>query len=76
MHHLSPIAEQKSGDHFGETALVFNIDRICGVRTEEKRLYLTVHNADFENFLKFRPHGRELSSKEWYLSYRPWEFHS
>ena len=24
MHHLSPIVEQKSGDHFGETALVFN----------------------------------------------------
>jgi CRP-like cAMP-binding protein len=32
------IAELKSGDYFGETALVFNIDRTCGVRTIEVSL--------------------------------------
>ncbi|KAL7525496.1 hypothetical protein ACHAXR_001031, partial [Thalassiosira sp. AJA248-18] len=49
------IAELKSGDYFGETALVFNIDRTCGVKTVEKCLFLTVHRADFENFLKICP---------------------
>lgn len=46
------IAELTSGDYFGETALVFDIDRTCGVRTTEKCLFLTVHKTDFENFLK------------------------
>lgn len=49
------IAELKSGDYFGETALVFNIDRTCGVRTIEKCLFLTVHKTDFENFIKICP---------------------
>jgi adenylate kinase len=52
---LVPIAELKSGDYFGETALVFNIDRTCGVRTAEKCLFLTVHRTDFDNFLKICP---------------------
>jgi adenylate kinase len=52
---LVPIAELKSGDYFGETGLVFNIDRTCGVRTAEKCLFLTVHKTDFENFLKICP---------------------
>lgn len=49
------IAELTSGDYFGETALVFNIARTCGVRTAEKCLFLTVHKTDFENFLKICP---------------------
>mmetsp|Transcript_14217 Transcript_14217/g.30373 ORF Transcript_14217/g.30373 Transcript_14217/m.30373 type:complete len:620 (+) Transcript_14217:167-2026(+) len=53
-HHVT-IAELKSGDYFGETALVFNIDRTCGVRTAGKCLFLTVHRTDFENFLKICP---------------------
>jgi adenylate kinase len=52
---LVPIAELKSGDYFGETALVFNIGRTCGVRTAEKCLFLTVHRTDFDNFLKICP---------------------
>ena len=46
------IAELKSGDYFGETGLVFQIDRTCSVRAAEKCLFLTVHKNDFENFLK------------------------
>jgi CRP-like cAMP-binding protein len=49
------IAELTGGDYFGETALVFNIARTCGVRTTEKCLFLTVHKTDFENFLKICP---------------------
>lgn len=56
------IAELKRGDYFGETALVFNIDRTCSVRTVEKSLFLTVHKTDFENFLKIYP--LEASLKE------------
>ncbi|KAL7554416.1 hypothetical protein ACHAWF_017853 [Thalassiosira exigua] len=56
------IAELKSGDYFGETALVFNIDRTCGVRTTEKCLFLTVHKTDFENFLKICPIEDSLKS--------------
>ena len=49
------IAELKSGDYFGETALVFNIDRTCSVKTVQKSLFVTVHKTDFENFLKICP---------------------
>ncbi len=49
------ISELTVGDYFGETALVFNIARTCGVRTTEKCLFLTVHKTDFENFLKICP---------------------
>ncbi|KAL3821971.1 hypothetical protein ACHAXA_004459 [Cyclostephanos tholiformis] len=59
---LVPIAELKSGDYFGETALVFNIDRTCGVRTTEKCLFLTVHRTDFENFLKICPIEESLKN--------------
>ena len=38
-----------------ETALVFNIDRTCGVRTVDKCLFLTVHKIDFENYQKICP---------------------
>ena len=56
------IAELKSGDYFGETALVFNIDRTCGVRTSDKCLFLTVHRTDFENYLKICPIEDSLKS--------------
>lgn len=58
---LVPIDELKSGDYFGETALVFNVDRTCGVRTLEKCLFLTVHKTDFENFLKICPVEESLT---------------
>lgn len=54
------IAELKSGDYFGETGLIFNIDRTCKVRTYEKALFLTVHKVDFKNFLKICPMERSL----------------
>ena len=56
------IAELKSGEYFGETALVFNIDRTCCVRTGEKSLFLTVHRTDFENFLKICPIEESLTA--------------
>ncbi|KAL3789922.1 hypothetical protein HJC23_010607 [Cyclotella cryptica] len=54
------IAELKSGDYFGETGLIFNIDRTCKVRTSEKALFLTVHKMDFRNFLKICPMEKSL----------------
>lgn len=49
------IAELTSGDYFGETALVLNMDRTCKVRTTEKCLVLTVDKVDFKNFLTICP---------------------
>mmetsp|Transcript_19866 Transcript_19866/g.41672 ORF Transcript_19866/g.41672 Transcript_19866/m.41672 type:complete len:619 (+) Transcript_19866:1290-3146(+) len=49
------VAELRSGDYFGETALVFNIDRTCSVRTGDKSVFLSVHKTDFVNFLKICP---------------------
>ena len=54
------IAELRAGDYFGETGLVFDIDRTCGVKTVEKCLFLTVHKTDFENYLKICPIEEEL----------------
>ncbi|KAL7467818.1 hypothetical protein ACHAXS_008058 [Conticribra weissflogii] len=49
------VADLRSGDYFGETALVFNIDRTCSVRTGGKSVFLSVHKTDFVNFLKICP---------------------
>jgi CRP-like cAMP-binding protein len=56
------IAELTNGQYFGETALVFNIDRTCSVKTAEKSLFLTVHKTDFENFLKICPIEESLKA--------------
>ena len=56
--HVS-IAELKSGDYFGETALVFDINRTCGVRTADKCLFLTINRNDFDNFAKICPNIEE-----------------
>jgi len=56
--HVS-IAELKSGDYFGETALVFDINRTCGVRTADKCLFLTINRNDFDNFVKICPNIEE-----------------
>ncbi|KAL9187931.1 hypothetical protein ACHAXT_006309 [Thalassiosira profunda] len=56
------IAELKSGDYFGETGLVFNINRTCSVNTAEKCLFLTVSKADFTNFLRTCPIAGSLKA--------------
>ena len=53
--HEIVIADLTSGDYFGETALLYNMDRTCKVRTSDKSLFLTIHKIDFKNFLNICP---------------------
>ena len=46
------IAELSTGSFFGETALVYDINRTCSVKTSEKSLFLTICKTDFRNFLQ------------------------
>ena len=56
------IADLRSGDYFGETALILNMDRTCKVRTVEKSLFLTVNKVDFKNFLSICPIENTMKS--------------
>ena len=53
--HEIVIADLNSGDYFGETALLYNMDRTCKVKTLDKSLFLTIHKTDFKNFLNICP---------------------
>ena len=49
------LATVKSGDYFGETALIADIPRTTTVKTKTKALFVTVDKLDFANFFKVCP---------------------
>lgn len=53
------VADLKSGDHFGETALFVNINRTSTVQTVSKCLFVSVEKRTFENFCKVCPDIKE-----------------
>ena len=53
------VADLKSGDYFGETALFVNINRTSTIRTSEKSLFVTVGKKTFENFCAVCPEIKE-----------------
>ncbi len=49
------VAHLKSGDYFGETAVLVDINRTSTVKTAEKCLFVTVEKTMFENFCAVCP---------------------
>ncbi len=49
------VAHLKSGDYFGETAVLVDINRTSTVKTTEKCLFVTVEKTMFENFCAVCP---------------------
>lgn len=56
------VADLKSGDYFGETAMFVNINRTCTVLTKQKCLLVSVEKMIFENFCAVCPIKDKMKS--------------
>ncbi len=56
------VADLKSGDYFGETAMFVNINRTSTVQTKEKCLFVSVEKTTFENFCAVCPIKEKMTS--------------